>query len=248
VLVERCISLEKKHIICRFMIVLLLTTLLNILEVGPAVLCLLLFFFVFLSFSLFLHISSIIGAVVAEPNSVNRGPEFVTITHSYFERNIANGEGPCLSSTSCEAMGGAVYLSVSKISIYTSHFIQNGVLSSASTKSSYGGAVFSTNLFGAKQSKSNTMIMMCNFTGNYAFGAGGAVYGVQQPLSIMGSAFDSNYVTSTNPSFTDTPTYAGAVWYSGSSGKSSITNCSFFHNIAHSGWGKICVCCDFYPD
>lgn len=178
------------------------------------------------------------GAILVKPNAVNRGPQYVTVTHSYFQNNVADGGGPCLSSTSCNAMGGALYLSVVTVTIESCNFIANSVLSSQSTKLAYGGAIFTTNIFGSRlRSTAKTTIHNCNFTNNFAFGAGGAVYGASQALDVWNGTFQGNYVTCENPSFTDAPTYGGAIWYSGNSGTNFVKNSSFVGNYAVSGWG-----------
>lgn len=177
------------------------------------------------------------GAITAEPNAIHRGPQYFKIYDSVFQDNVANGEGPCLTSTSCDASGGALYLSVADIQIVRTNFFNNRASAPDSTKMATGGALFATNIFGTRSKLAATVIQDCNFTGNGAFGTGGAIYGASQPLQINNTWFQENFVTSANPLFTDMPTYGGAVWYGGSSGVTSVTNSTFYRNYARSGWG-----------
>jgi predicted outer membrane repeat protein len=175
------------------------------------------------------------GAISVLPDPVHKGPQYIQISDSLFENNIANGGGPCESANSCEAAGGALYFSVADIIIYNSKFCNNQAVAPDSTKSASGGAIFVTNIFGARSRVTATQIQNSNFTDNVAYGAGGAIYAISQPLLINGTIFLSNSVSSVDVGFGGISTYGGALWYGGSAGETTVSNCTFHSNVALSG-------------
>jgi predicted outer membrane repeat protein len=95
--------------------------------------------------------------------------------------------------------------------------------------------VYSTNFYGTTGTL--TSIVASNFTNNFAYGNGGAVYALDQILQLNASRFTENYVFPQNSYFTESPSQGGAVYVSPSMSSSVIIDCDFVGNVASSGWG-----------
>jgi hypothetical protein len=73
------------------------------------------------------------GALHMEPAALLTGPGFVKITSSKFHDNIAKGLTSCLTTSSCNSMGGAIYISAANATVEQSEFIANTALVVSST-------------------------------------------------------------------------------------------------------------------
>eukprot|EP01034_Spumella_vulgaris_P026873 gene26873-33521_t len=178
------------------------------------------------------------GAIYMESNSKTSADEGAFYSRNViYQGNYANGIGTCISTASCNTRGGALYLSVPSVHLRNNTFDSNFVSTVSATTEAQGGAVYSTNLYNVIQQTHGTQISDCTFDSNYAKGAGGAIYILNQRLQLDNSSFSFNSVDTVSPLFTDAPSQGGAVWYSANTLSSEITNCVFESNEALSGWG-----------
>lgn len=93
-----------------------------------------------------------------------------------------------------------------------------------------------------------TIIANSNFTRNFAYGRGGALYILDQVLQLNFTSFVDNYVTPPPSSayFTEEPVLGGAMYISPSTANSVLDRCLFSGNLASSGWGGAIY--GVYPD
>lgn len=74
------------------------------------------------------------GAIGIEPESFSRGLKYVIIENTQFLGNQVTGIGGCVSTSSCNAVGGAIYVDAFNVTISGSKFIANTVQTVTSTQ------------------------------------------------------------------------------------------------------------------
>ncbi len=67
------------------------------------------------------------GAIGIQPQGLSQGPSFVYIGKSIFIENTANGRGACVSTSSCNTIGGAVYVNAANVTFEDNRFDKNSV-------------------------------------------------------------------------------------------------------------------------
>lgn len=67
------------------------------------------------------------GAIAIQPQGLTAGPSYVYIGRTVFIQNSASGEGACLSTSSCNTIGGAVYVNAANVTFEDIEFTQNSV-------------------------------------------------------------------------------------------------------------------------
>eukprot|EP01031_Cornospumella_fuschlensis_P030718 gene30718-37118_t len=176
------------------------------------------------------------GAIFMEPSNLQTGSGYVLVTDTIFTDNVIHGLSSCITTSACNSMGGAAYVSAIQSTFESCKFARNFAYVTTTSDVGQGGALFLTTVYIYKKI-SNILIDNCNFTENAAQGQGGAIYTSNQKFSISSCNFTHNFVVTTDPSFSTSPSQGGAVWVS-NGGEEGVVEQSFFaRNTARSGWG-----------
>lgn len=196
---------------------------------------------------IYLHLNSFYGNLAHQGGgaiffqSISLGSStFVSIRNTYIQ-NRAQGLGQCVSATSCDVQGGALFVNSLSSSLANDVFIGNSVsASNPTTEASQGGAICLTNFIqtAAKLFENSSMsISDCIFSDNYAGDSGGAIFSINQRLHVDHCNFTKNMAGSSDDLFSDVASSGGALWYSGSYAESYVRNSSFDQNLVYGGWG-----------
>lgn len=167
--------------------------------------------------------------------------DHVVITETAFSNNKAQGDGVCLvTSSACEVRGGAIFSTVPGMIISRSQFIENSATTLISSQNAEGGAVYTTSAYAKIPVLKMSKYIDCLFKGNSASTYGGAVYILNQYISIQYGLFSQNFAGSPSLLFADATSDGGALWFSATgtgSETSQVDGVQFVDNLIWGGGG-----------